>query len=218
MADLDPGLIAVLGIAVVFIVWYFAGSIWNRRYARRLANELRDALLAQGGTSKVQPFGTTAFRMTTEGANPPLRDLAVVVTLLPREMPLNWGLGLAQGRRDAAVIEASLRRTPKFAFELVDPESRIGRRRLRATQSWSPLELGGRQWSVSASHERFVEPFLKGLDPGLLENLSALHVTAGSDSGIAASVGVAPGSLKGILGGLRHLAEALTSSGSGSPP
>ncbi len=210
MADIDPGLLAVLVIAAVFIVWYVAGSVWNRRHARRLANEFRDALLTQGGTSKVQPIGTTAFRMTTEGANPPLRDLAIVVTLLPREMPINWGLGLAQGRRDAAVIEASLRGKPKLAFELIDPASRVGRRRLRAKTSWTPLTVGGRQFSMSAHSERTAEATVQELDADLLAALAALHVTAGTDSGIAASVTLEEGKVAHVLGGLRVLAEKLT--------
>ncbi len=210
MADIDPGLLAILVIAAVFIVWYVAGSVWNRRHARRLANEFRDALLAQGGASKVQPIGTTAFRMTTEGAKPPLRDLAIVVTLLPREMPINWGLGLAQGRRDAAVIEASLRGTPKLAFELIDPTSRVGRRRLRAKTSWTPWTAGGRQFSLAARNEKPVEAVLGHLDADLLAALSALHVTAGAESGIAASVTLEEGKVSHVLGGVRALAEALT--------
>ncbi len=210
MADIDPGLLAVLVLAAVFIVWYVAGSAWNRRHARRLANEFRDALLTQGGTSRVQPIGATAFRMTTEGAKPPLRDLAIVVTLLPREMPINWGLGLAQGRGDAAVIEASLRATPKLAFELIDPTSRVGRRRLRAKSSWTPLAVGGRQFSLSAHNEKTVEAVVQQLDADLVGALSALHVTAGTDSGIAASVTLEEGKITHILGGVRALAERLT--------
>lgn len=210
VADLDLSLLAVLVVAAVFIVWYFAGSVWNRRFARRLANELKEALLAQGGTSKVLPFGATAFRMTTEGANPPFRDVSVVVTLLPREMPINWGLGFAQGRRDAAVFEASLQRSPKIAFELVDPSSRIGRRRTRAESSWSSISLAGKEFLLSATNEKGAGGYLGSLDATVFENLSALHVTAGSESGIAASVTLEAGKVSGIIAGLRRLAEAVT--------
>lgn len=210
VADLDPGLLAVLVVAAVFIVWYFAGSVWNRRFARRLANELKEALLAQGGASNVQPFGATAFRMTTEGANPPFRDISVVVTLLPREMPINWGLGFAQGRRDAAVFEASLRRSPKFGFELVDPSSRIGRRRTRAKSSWSPISLAGKEFLLSAANEKGAGEFLGSLDASVFENLSALHVTAGSESGLAASVTLEAGKISRIIAALRRLAETMT--------
>ncbi len=48
VAGIDPGLLAVLIVAGIFIVWYFAGSVFNKRLARRIANEMRDSLVALG--------------------------------------------------------------------------------------------------------------------------------------------------------------------------
>lgn len=210
MADIDPGLLAVLIIAGVFIVWYFAGAVWNRRLARRLANEIRDSLVSFGGSSKIQTYGTTAFRMTTEGANPPFRDISLVVTLQPREMPLNWALARAQGRRDVAVLEASLRQAPRIGFELIDPTSRIGKRRARAKESWSPTTLAGREYLLSSKNGPGVEGFLRRTGDDALTNISALHVTAGSEPGIAASLALEEGKVAPALTGLRALAQNLT--------
>jgi len=138
VVDVDPGLVAVLVVAVFFLGWYYAAYIFSRRLAGRVAKELKEAVLALGGKARIQWFGTTAFRMTTEGADPPFREFSVTVTLRPREMPINWALGTAQGRRDAALVEASLRKTPRTGFELVDPETRIGRRRERAKTRLMP--------------------------------------------------------------------------------
>ncbi len=209
MVDLDPGLTAVLVVAAVFIVWYLTGSAWNRRLARRIANEMRDGLLSLGGTSRVQAFGSTAFRMTTEGANPPFRDVSVVVTLQPREMPINWALARAQGRKDAAVLEASLRGSPRVGFELIDPASRIGRRRSKAKSSWTPTAMGGREYLLSAKNEPEAETALGVLGDENLRAVSALHVTAGSEPGIAVSMAVEAGKVSPLLQGIRSLAETI---------
>ncbi len=204
------GLLAVLVLAAVFIVWYIVGSVWNRRLARRIANEMKDALLAQGGTSKVQWFGTTAFRMTTQGANPPFGEISVVVTLQSREMPINWGVGLLQGRRDVAVLEASLRKSPRVGFEVVNPESRVGRRRSRARSSWSECTLAGHRFLLATKNESAVRELLENLGGEALPPFSAIHLTAGSEPGIAASLTVVPGRISTAVAALRNLAEKVT--------
>lgn len=209
MATLDPGLIAVLAIAGFFLVWYFIGGSRNRRLARRLANEIRDCLVAWGGTSRVQVFGATAFRMTTEGANPPFREISVVVTLQPREMPINWALAHAQGRRDIAVLEASLRQSPRLGFELVDPASRVGKRRAQAKSSWSTTNLAGKEYLLSSKNERDAQDLLRSSGKDVLPSVAALHVTAGSEPGIAASLSLEEGKVASVLAGLHDLAKAM---------
>ncbi len=170
---------------------------------------MRDSLLALGGTSKVHPFGTTAFRMTTQDAKPPFRDISVVVTLLPREMPFNWAIGIAQGRRDTAVVEASLRRSPRAGFELVDPGSRVGRRRKRAVSTWSAITVAGLERLLRAKDERTAKALLEALEPSALAAISALHVTAGSEPGIAASLALEQGNVSMLMSAIQGLAERM---------
>jgi hypothetical protein len=209
VAETDVGLIAVLAVFVFFLVWYYGGSIYSRRLAARIAGELKDAVLGLGGTSKVRWFGTTAFRMTTEEAAPPFREVSVTVTLRPREMPINWAIGTAQGRRDAALVEASLRTMPKIGFELVDPKTRIGRRRKGARSDWSPITLSGRALLLAADDAKGIVGLLEALDPSTLAPVMALNVTAGSTPGIAASVSVEKGDAARGLTAIRTLAERL---------
>src|SRR5947208_10139955 len=209
MAGLDPGPIAVVSVAVFFLVWYYAAFVYSRRVAARVAREFKDAVLALGGTSKIRWFGTTAFRMTTEAATPPFKEAVVTVTLRPREMPINWAIATAQGRRDAALVEASLRSDPEFGFELIDPETRVGRRRSNAKASWSPLSLGARERLLSSDDERGARRILEGLDPETVDGIAALHVTAGTSPGIAASVSVAPGAASRGIGAILELAKRL---------
>ena len=209
MADLDPGLIAVIVVAAFFLVWYYGAFLYTRRLARRIGTELKQAIVGLGGTSKIQWFGTTAFRMKTEGANPPFQEFSLTVTLRPREMPINWAIGTAQGRRDAALVEASLRRDPRIEFELVDPRTPIGRRRSRSKAGWSNVSLGGRDFLLSSDDERSAREILESKDASTLDPIAALHVTAGKQPGIAASVSVAPGAASRGIDAIRALAERL---------
>jgi len=209
VADLDPGLITVLVIAAFFLVWYYGAFVYTRRLARRIGTELKRAVVGLGGTSKIQWFGTTAFRMKTEGADPPFQEFSLTVTLRPREMPINWAIGTAQGRRDAALVEASLRKDPRIEFELVDPQTRIGRRRSRSKAGWSNVSLGGSELLLSSDDERSARRILESIDPGTLDPIAALHVTSGKQPGIAASVSVAPGAASRGIAAIRALAERL---------
>src|SRR5207244_6243030 len=164
--------------------------VYSRRVAARVAREFKDAVLALGGTSKIRWFGTTAFRMTTEAASPPFKEAVVTVTLRPREMPINWAIATAQGRRDAALVEASIRKDQRIGFELIDPQTRVGRRRSNAKASWSPFSLGDRKRLLFSDDERGARRILEGLGPETMDGIAALHVTAGTNPGIAASVSV----------------------------
>ena len=209
MADVDWGLAAVFSVAVFFSVWYYAAFVYSRRLAGRIAKELKDAMLTLGGTFRIQWFGTTAFRIITEDAHPPFRQVSLTATLRPREMPINWAIGTAQGRQDAALVEASLKKEPKVAFELVDPATRLGRRRKRARSDWSPLMVGGRRLLLASDDDDRVLRILETLDPGTLAAVLALHVTAGSEPGIAASLSVQPGEAARGLAAIRSLGERL---------
>ncbi len=210
MADIDWGLGAVFGITIFFLAWYYAAFLYSRRLAGRIATELKDAMLALGGTSSIRWFGTGAFRITTEDAQPPFQQISLTATLRPREMPINWAIGTAQGRQDAALAEASLRKEPKVAFELVDPATRLGRRRKRARSDWSPVTVGGRPMLLVSDDDDRVLRILETLDPGTLAAVLALHVTAGSEPGIAASVSVQPGKAARGLAAIRDLGERLS--------
>jgi len=209
VADLDPGVIAVIIVAAFFLAWYYGAFVYSRRLARRIGTELKQAVVGLGGTSKIQWFGTTAFRMTTEGANPPFQEFSVTVTLRPREMPINWAIATAQGRRDAALVEASLRKDPRIGFELVDPHTRIGQRRSRSKAGWSNVSFGGRELLLSSDDEHSARRMLENIDADTLAPIAALHVTAGKQPGIAASVSVAPGAASRGIAAIRALAERL---------
>jgi len=124
-------------------------------------------------------------------------------------MPINWAIATAQGRRDAALVEASLRKDPGIGFELVDPQTRVGRRRSNAKASWSPLSLGARERLLSSDDERGARRILEGLGPETVDGIAALHVTAGTSPGIAASVSVAPGAASRGIGAILELAKRL---------
>ena len=210
MADLDLETIAVLVVAGFFLAWYYAAFVYSRRLAARVARELKMPVLALGGTTQVRWFGTTAFRMTTEGASPPFREFSVTVTLRPREMPINWAIGKAQGRRDAVLIEAALREDPKLEFELADPGTRIGQRRRRARSDWSTVALDGRELLLAADDQSRVVGLLEAVGPANLRPIMALHLTMGRAPGIAASVSIEAGHTVQAITTIRTLADRVS--------
>ena len=210
MADLDLETIAVLVVAGFFLAWYYAAFLYSRRLAARVARELKGPVLALGGTTQVRWFGTTAFRMTTEGASPPFKEFSVTVTLRPREMPINWAIGKAQGRRDAVLIEAALREDPKLEFELADPGTRIGQRRRRARSDWSTVALDGRELLLAADDQSRVVGLLEAVGPANLRPIMALHLTMGRAPGIAASVSIEAGHTVQAITTIRTLADRVS--------
>ncbi len=131
------------------------------------------------------------------------------MTLRPREMPINWAIGMAQGRRDAALVEAALRKSPKVGFELVDPATRIGQRRRRVRSDWSKATVGERAVLLAADDADRVLRLLGSLGPTALTSVMALNVTAGGTPGIAASLSVDRGDAKKGLSAIRALADRL---------
>src|SRR2546425_11519971 len=115
--------------------------------------------------------------MKTEGANPPFQEFSLTVTLRPREMPINWAIGTAQGRRDAALVEASLRKDPRIEFEPVDPQTRIGRRRSCSKAGWSNVSLGGSELLLSSDDERSARRILESIHPCTLGPIAARPVS-----------------------------------------
>src|SRR2546428_13094335 len=95
MVDLDPGVVAVLLVAAFFLVWYYGAFVYSRRLARRIGTELKRAVVVLGGTSKIQWFGTTAFRRTPEGANPRFQEFSRTGTPGPRGVPTTCASGPA---------------------------------------------------------------------------------------------------------------------------
>ncbi len=181
----------------------------NRRLARRLANELKDAVLGLGGQARVQWLGSSAFRMTVQGADPPFRDVSIVVALRPREMPLNWALGLAAGRSDTAVLDASLRGRPAVDLELVNPRTSVGRRRAATSAEWSPWTFAGRPFLLAADDGDAARALLEPLTTHA-GDLAALRIAADGEAAIAASVSLVPGRVSRTIEALRDLARAAT--------
>jgi hypothetical protein len=210
VADLEPGTIAVLVVAIFFLVWYYAAMVYSRRLAARVAREIKGPVLGLGGTTQIRWIGTTAFRMSIEDASPPFKEFSVTVTLRPREMPINWAIGRAQGRRDAALVEAALRKDPKVEFELADPRTRIGQRRRLARSDWSTIGLGGRDLLLAADDQSRVLALLEAVGSANLRTIMALHVTMGRTPGIAASLSVAAGDAVQAITTIRSLADRLS--------
>ena len=74
---------------------------------------------------------------------------------------------------------------------------------------WSTFSRDGREFLLSADDEREARRLLEDLGSASFETITALHVTAGSEPGIAASVSVETGHTARGIAAIQALAERL---------
>ncbi|MEW8979845.1 MAG: hypothetical protein AB2385_15755 [Symbiobacterium sp.] len=119
---MGTGEIAVTAIAVVFLVWYFAGNLVNRRRASQLLGAVRASIGAAGRAPTVQWHGRSAFAVTVGEPAAPLAGLYLLCLLEPRDFPLALAWNRLRGRRDQVLIHADFVRPPR-AGEQLNPAS-----------------------------------------------------------------------------------------------
>ncbi len=117
MPDLQGiGFDLVVVLAFLFVGWYIAGGLWQRRvsaaYVRTLG-EAAKALSRSGGAPSISWLGQAGFQLLVEDAAEPFRKLAIVVFLAPREVLALWLYSLARRRGDRVVVRADLRERPR---------------------------------------------------------------------------------------------------------
>ena len=81
--------------------------------------------------------------------------------------------------------------------------------KIRDSGDWSTVSLDGREFLLSADDEREARRLFEDLGSASFETITALHVTAGSEPGIAASVSVETGHTARGIAAIQALAERL---------
>ncbi len=128
--------------AVLLLVWFAAGTIWNVRKGNALMRWMQGGLPLLGERTTVRWLGSTAVEMVIRNAKSPFEQVTVVIFLEPRDVPWIWALGRRRGRRDTLIVRGQLRSTPRADLEVLDRESWSGRDALRsmASADWSVRE------------------------------------------------------------------------------
>ncbi len=136
-----PCVTAILtGLAILVVVWFAAGSIYNVRRGREALRWMQGGLPALGARTTVRWLGTTAVQMVLREPRPPFEEATLIVFLEPRDVPWMWALARPGGRRDLLIVRAQLRSPPRVDLEAIDRRSWSGREVLR--------RLPAAEWSV----------------------------------------------------------------------
>lgn len=127
-------LVAVAAVAVV--AWFAAGTIWNVRLGGEVMRWMQGGLPTLGERTTVRWLGSSAVELVIDQGKAQFAKVTVVIFLEPRDLPW-WPISRSRGRRDALVLRGTLRRAPRFEFEIVDPASWSGRDALpRIPREW----------------------------------------------------------------------------------
>ena len=102
-------LLAVALIAV-FLGWYFAGAVINRRRIAAAARWLHQGLqvyrdpVSDRTKSSIRWLATNSFNILLENARPPIKGLGATVLLQSRDMVTVWLTDKLIGRRDLLML------------------------------------------------------------------------------------------------------------------
>ncbi len=131
----------VTALAVLFVVWFVAGTVWNVRKGSALMRWMQGGLPLLGDRTTVRWLGSTAVEMCIRQAKAPFEQVTLVIFLEPRDLPW-WPLSRRLGRRDTLIVRAQLRRPPKADLEALAPGSWSSRDALRRISpgEWSLRE------------------------------------------------------------------------------
>ena len=122
MPDVGPILapLAVAGLLAVMLAFTF-GTQRNVRKGNEVLAWLQRGLPGLGPRATLRWLGSSAVQLDVVDPNEPFRDVACLVVLEPRDVPVLWLATRSRGRRDVLIVRASLRRAPMIDIEAVDP-------------------------------------------------------------------------------------------------
>ena len=128
--------------AVVVLVWFAAGTVWNVRKGRASMSWMQSGLPLIGQRTTVRWLGSTAVELVIAKAVAPFEEATLIVFLEPRDLPWMWAMARSRGRRDTLIFRAKLRDLPHVDAEALDRTSWSGRDALPKVTSagWSVRE------------------------------------------------------------------------------
>ncbi len=118
---MGPGEWIVIGICIILVAWFLAGSYLNEQKMQQASRWAREGLRKYGtlGSLRRMDPSSIGMRLMTEGKKPPFPQLEVLVNLVRRE---NFPLFVYQRIRrksDLLIIKANLDSSPKNEAHLL---------------------------------------------------------------------------------------------------
>ncbi|OGO71757.1 MAG: hypothetical protein A2Z37_00245 [Chloroflexi bacterium RBG_19FT_COMBO_62_14] len=162
---MDLGQQIAIYLGVFLLLWYIAAAAYNRRRGVRAYRWLRPGLAKLGPISDARWIGSSGSgaRLVVGKADRPFRQVEAAYLLETRELLPLWLINRLRGRRDALILRADLRSSPRGELEVM----RRGDSRLKGITAsgernpWilSKVEFAGE--FQSAQRGRVPEPLLE---------------------------------------------------------
>lgn len=146
--DLGQQLAVYLG--VFLLVWYAIAAAYNRRRGVRVYRWLQPGLKSLGSITEAKWIGSSGSgaRLVVGKPGRPYRRIEVAFLLETRELLPLWLINRVRGRRDALILRADLRSSPRAELEVMpytDPRLKGLSGSARDRNPWvlSSVELPG---------------------------------------------------------------------------
>lgn len=107
-------IIAGLGV----LTWYIVFRIVNRRRGTDALEWVERALSFHGEISAVKWLSASRLHVRLRMASSPFRQPALLIQLMPREMPLEWMLNWWRGTKESVTFQANFDCPPGFNLEV----------------------------------------------------------------------------------------------------
>jgi hypothetical protein len=123
---MDIGQWVIIILSLVLAIWYFLGSIYNRRRGMKVFNWLRPGMEQLGKLSEAKWIGSSGSgaRLVVDKAQAPFQRVEVIFLLETREILPLWVFNHLRGRRDEIIMKSSLRSSPSPEWEAAHPGNR----------------------------------------------------------------------------------------------
>jgi hypothetical protein len=140
----DPGAIlpsALLLLVLAVMLSFAFGTQRNIRKGNLVLEWLQSALPRIGPRTTLRWLGSSAVQLDIVDPSAPFRQVAVVVVLEPRDVPLLWFWSRRSGRRDVLIFRTSLKRAPRSDLEAFDPSGWLRSSDLEEAGTWPAVEF-----------------------------------------------------------------------------
>ena len=123
---MNQGQIIVIVISAFMGVWFFLGSVYNRRRGMAVFNWLRSGIEQFGKLSEARWIGSSGSgaRLVIGQAKSPYQRIEIVFLLESREILPLWLFNHLRGKRDEMIMKANLRSVPDQEIEIVQEGNR----------------------------------------------------------------------------------------------
>lgn len=147
---MNQGQIIVILLSAIMGVWFFLGSIYNRRRGMAIYNWLRSGIEQFGKLSEARWIGSSGSgaRLVISQAKSPFQRIEIVFLLESREILPLWIFNHLRGKRDEMIMKANLRSVPGQEIEIAREGNREMEKILSSSES-KPYE----RFPVNFSHE-----------------------------------------------------------------